>query len=328
MGINKVVYGTETLIDLTADTVTSDVLLSGFTAHNAAGNKITGKYTGGDSDNGGDEINLLHNADWAYSLVNQRSHSGSIGSDEDGDAYCIDRWLGQGSVTPSTGQYVSLTEGTTMMQYMERIPASLVGVQCTFTIQSGVIYSANISFPASLGAAANTVELTNCTVELGFKAGSYTLCGVSCAYVPYIKITMKALVGVKRVFLERGTVSHMEETEPIDYGENLAICQRYCLLLPNTAMYAGASTSTTNIRFSIVTPVTMRVMPSLNKTELALSAISASAGGQKTVTAEINSFGSNTVRMLTTITEGAAVTTNVVQNVQIITGGVILSADL
>ena len=153
MGINKVVYGTETLIDLTADTVTSDVLLSGFTAHNAAGNKITGKYTGGDSDNGGDEINLLHNADWAYSLVNQRNHSDAVT-----DAYCIDRWIGNGSVTPSAGQYVSLSSGTTMLQYMEKIPASLVGVQCTFTIQSGVIYSANISFPASLGAAANTVE--------------------------------------------------------------------------------------------------------------------------------------------------------------------------
>lgn len=33
MGINKVVYGGKTLIDLTGDTVTADKLLEGVTAH-------------------------------------------------------------------------------------------------------------------------------------------------------------------------------------------------------------------------------------------------------------------------------------------------------
>lgn len=33
MAINKVIYGGETLIDLTGDTVTADKILSGFTAH-------------------------------------------------------------------------------------------------------------------------------------------------------------------------------------------------------------------------------------------------------------------------------------------------------
>lgn len=42
MAINKVVYGTNTLIDLTADTVTAEQLLSGYTAHNQAGVSITG----------------------------------------------------------------------------------------------------------------------------------------------------------------------------------------------------------------------------------------------------------------------------------------------
>ena len=32
MAINKVIYGGETLIDLTGDTVTADKILSGFTA--------------------------------------------------------------------------------------------------------------------------------------------------------------------------------------------------------------------------------------------------------------------------------------------------------
>lgn len=42
MAVNKVVYGTTTLVDLTEDTVTADSLLEGATAHNAAGEQVTG----------------------------------------------------------------------------------------------------------------------------------------------------------------------------------------------------------------------------------------------------------------------------------------------
>ena len=45
MGINKVVYGGKTLIDLTADTVTADKVLSGVTAHGKDGEAITGTCT-------------------------------------------------------------------------------------------------------------------------------------------------------------------------------------------------------------------------------------------------------------------------------------------
>lgn len=42
MAISKVVYGGNTLIDLTSDTVKADKVLSGYTAHGADGEKITG----------------------------------------------------------------------------------------------------------------------------------------------------------------------------------------------------------------------------------------------------------------------------------------------
>lgn len=42
MAINKVVFGGNTLIDLTADTVTAEKLLKGTTAHDKAGEAITG----------------------------------------------------------------------------------------------------------------------------------------------------------------------------------------------------------------------------------------------------------------------------------------------
>lgn len=49
MGIAKVVYDNETLIDLTSDTVAADNLMEGFTAHDAAGNAVTGTASGGDA---------------------------------------------------------------------------------------------------------------------------------------------------------------------------------------------------------------------------------------------------------------------------------------
>lgn len=42
MAINKVIYGNQTLIDLTNDTISAPKLLEGYTAHNAAGQSITG----------------------------------------------------------------------------------------------------------------------------------------------------------------------------------------------------------------------------------------------------------------------------------------------
>lgn len=45
MAINKVIYGGNTLIDLTSDTITKDKLQSGYTAHDASGVIITGTCT-------------------------------------------------------------------------------------------------------------------------------------------------------------------------------------------------------------------------------------------------------------------------------------------
>ena len=42
MAVSKVVFGNETVMDLTADTVTKEKLLKGATAHGADGEKITG----------------------------------------------------------------------------------------------------------------------------------------------------------------------------------------------------------------------------------------------------------------------------------------------
>lgn len=42
MAVNKVVLGTEVQLDLTSDTIQASDLRQGITAHNKAGNQITG----------------------------------------------------------------------------------------------------------------------------------------------------------------------------------------------------------------------------------------------------------------------------------------------
>lgn len=42
MATNKVVYGNQTLIDLTGDTATADKILRGYTAHDRTGSSVTG----------------------------------------------------------------------------------------------------------------------------------------------------------------------------------------------------------------------------------------------------------------------------------------------
>lgn len=47
MPINKVIYGKTVLLDLTADTVTAEHLETGYTAHDADGEKIIGTLSPG-----------------------------------------------------------------------------------------------------------------------------------------------------------------------------------------------------------------------------------------------------------------------------------------
>lgn len=47
MAVNKVVYGKNTLIDLSSDTVTVDNLLFGYKAHDKSGAIITGTFLKG-----------------------------------------------------------------------------------------------------------------------------------------------------------------------------------------------------------------------------------------------------------------------------------------
>lgn len=176
--------------------------------------------------------NLLHNSDWGYSLVNQRVHTGAVS-----DAYCIDRWIGNGTVTPSAGSHIELTSGTTMEQRMEIIPAALSNKNAIFSYEdnSGSVHTADLTFPSTINDLPTTVACGDLSVIVAYHTGSYTLNSVSCSAVPYIQITANAAVNVRRVWLELGSICHMEKTPPNDYALNLYICCRYFHGVPKRA---------------------------------------------------------------------------------------------
>lgn len=76
MSFNKVIYGGRTLIDLTADTVTEDSLLEGYTAHKADGSVITGKFKGGSETEEIDRIRFHRPSQLCIIFVGQDGSAG------------------------------------------------------------------------------------------------------------------------------------------------------------------------------------------------------------------------------------------------------------
>ena len=77
MAKNKIIFGNEVLIDLTGDTVTADKLLSGYIAHNAAGETINGSCTF-DSDTSDADAAAAEILDTKTAYVNGNKITGSM----------------------------------------------------------------------------------------------------------------------------------------------------------------------------------------------------------------------------------------------------------
>lgn len=80
MAVNKVVFGGETVIDLTKDTVSPETLAEGVTAHDKSGKAIVGTMQAGGGDAGGSSIDefLSHGIEGAYvndTLVSARMYA-------------------------------------------------------------------------------------------------------------------------------------------------------------------------------------------------------------------------------------------------------------
>lgn len=124
MAINKVIYGGETLIDLTGDTVTADKILSGFTAHDKGGEPITGtcEYDVDSSDATAAVAEILQGKT-AYvrgqKLTGTMKNNGAVTGTEDAKPQAK-------TVTPSTKEQTVLPNSEEGYNYLSQVTVKAI----------------------------------------------------------------------------------------------------------------------------------------------------------------------------------------------------------
>ena len=153
MAINKVVYGGETLIDLTGDTVTADKLLSGITAHGKDGELVTGACTFDvDSNDATAAVAEILKGKTAYArgtklvgtMPNNGAVSGSIKTLT--DSYVIAQGYHDGSGKVG----IDATEKAKLTANNIREGVTILGVKGTMTGSEGVKAQAKTVTPSSV----------------------------------------------------------------------------------------------------------------------------------------------------------------------------------
>ena len=86
--------------------------------------------------------------------------------------------------------------------------------------------------------------------------------------------------------LEQGSVSTLANDAPADYGEQLALCQRFFTYIGSTSIFTGIFGSTTQARLYIPLPVSMRIAsPTITMPSNAnITCYTSSANAQYTIT--------------------------------------------
>lgn len=141
MAINKIIYGGQTLIDLTGDTVSEETLAAGATAHDKTGALITGTSTK-DSDTSDataaeDEIlagktAYARGAELTGRMTNNGAQNGNISTKEGSVTIAQGYHDGSGKVT------LSATEKAKLIASNIRQGVTLFGVQGSMTGSEGV----------------------------------------------------------------------------------------------------------------------------------------------------------------------------------------------
>lgn len=147
--VNKVVFGNQTLIDLTADTLTPADLQSGVTAHDASGAVITGTSTK-DSDTSGDTalVGEILSGKTAHArgalLTGTMPNRGAI--DEDISAVAQQITVPQGYHDGSGHVQIDATEQAKIIASNIKDGVEILGVTGTYTGE-GVTAQAKIATP-------------------------------------------------------------------------------------------------------------------------------------------------------------------------------------
>ena len=238
-------------------------------------------------------------------------------------AYSVDRWYGSCTGANVTGQRIA---GTAPNQYVyrftgaasvtsilfgQRIEAAnifdLVSTTATFSVKlansvltsvTWTAYYANSTdtFSAKTQIATGTFTITSTLTRYSIQIALGANAGNGIAIELSVGAQTSGTWTIGELQLEKGTIA--TDFEHIDYGKNLAFCQRYYM------RYGGAATSehfmlgmgyTSTLAYFVATlPVTMRAIPTISSSTLQLTdQVSTFTVSSPTIAA--NEAGLNTV---------------------------------
>ncbi len=139
MANSKVVFGEETLIDLTSDTVTADTLADGYTAHGADGTAIVGTMTSGGSGEPTDGDYLVQFIGYRGEVYQTgRYNTGdtvSVPADPSHDGLVFDGWSSPVTVTDNT---VTVTNQDLTIGAMFDTVSGATEIDITLTVITGL----------------------------------------------------------------------------------------------------------------------------------------------------------------------------------------------